>query len=56
VAPIGFIIEKAGGKTSEGEKSVLDVPILSTEQVSQVAFGSAGEVARFEEMVGKKYI
>ena len=76
VAPIGFIIEKAGGKTSEGsrlqnlnnvsdflteclcsgEKSVLDIPILNTEQVSQVAFGSAGEVERFEEYVGRKYI
>lgn len=56
VAPIGYIVEKAGGKTSEGEKSVLDIPITSTEQTSQVAFGSAGEVARFEQMVGRKYI
>lgn len=84
VAPIGFIIEKAGGKTSEGfascayvivsttvlvietkwmcirlnagEKSVLDIPILNTEQVSQAAFGSAGEVERFEQVVGRKYI
>ena len=39
-----------------GEKSVLDIPILNTEQVSQVAFGSAGEVERFEEYVGRKYI
>ena len=56
VAPIGYIVEKAGGRTSEGEKSVLDIPILHTEQVSQVAFGSAGEVERFEQLVGKKYI
>eukprot|EP01038_Epipyxis_sp_PR26KG_P013709 gene13709-18389_t len=56
VAPIGYIIEKAGGKTSEGEKSVLDIPIVETEQVSQAAFGSANEVARFEEYVGRKYI
>lgn len=56
VAPIGYLIEKAGGKSSEGEKSVLDIPILSTEQVSQVAFGSANEVKRFEDMVGRKYI
>ena len=47
---------QAGGKTSEGDKSVLDVPITQTEQVSQVAFGSKGEVARFEQMVGKKYV
>jgi len=56
VAPIGYIIEKAGGKSSEGEKSVLDIPITTTEQVSQVAYGSPKEVARFEELVGRKYI
>lgn len=33
VAPIGYLIEKAGGKTSEGEKSVLDIEITETEQV-----------------------
>ena len=27
VAPIGMLIEKAGGKTSEGEKSVLETMI-----------------------------
>lgn len=56
VAPIGYLIEKAGGKTSEGEKSVLDILITSTEQVSQVAFGSPKEVERFETLVGRKYI
>jgi sedoheptulose-bisphosphatase len=56
VAPIGYIIEKAGGQSSDGEKSVLDIPITTTEQVSQVAFGSKDEVARFNELVGRKYI
>lgn len=56
VAPMGFIIEKAGGKTSEGEKSVLEIPITDTEQVSQVCFGAPGEVDRFEKLVGKKYM
>ncbi len=51
-----MIFEQAGGKTSEGEKSVLDVPITQTEQTSQVAFGSKGEVERFEKLVGRKYI
>lgn len=55
VAPIGYLIEKAGGKSSEGSKSVLDIPITYTEQVSQVAYGSAKEVARFEEFVGNKF-
>lgn len=56
VAPMAYIIEKAGGKSSDGEKSALDIEIQSTEQVSQVALGSAVEVERFEEYVGRKYI
>jgi sedoheptulose-bisphosphatase len=55
-APIGFIIEKAGGKSSEGTKSILDVMITETEQTTQVAYGSANEVKRFEDMVGRKFI
>jgi sedoheptulose-bisphosphatase len=56
VAPIGYIMEKAGAKSSDGEGSVLDIEITETEQVTQVAFGSDKEVARFEEMVGKKFM
>ena len=56
VAPIGYIIEKAGGKSSDGSGSVLDILIEDTEQVSQVAFGAPEEVERFDEYVGKKYI
>lgn len=56
VAPIGFLIEKAGGKSSDGTKSVLDIEIVETEQTSQVAYGCAEEVDRFEELVGVKYI
>merc|ERR1711998_42009 len=41
VAPIGYLIEKAGGKSSDGEKSVLDIMIEQTEQTSQVCYGSA---------------
>jgi len=54
VAPIGMLIEKAGGKTSEGEKSVLETVIKDVNQTSQCAFGSAKEIERFEELVGKK--
>eukprot|EP00968_Pinguiococcus_pyrenoidosus_P000800 scaffold47_cov258-Pinguiococcus_pyrenoidosus.AAC.127 len=56
VAPIGYLIEKAGGKSSDGEKSVLDIEIVGTEDRSQVAYGSAGEVERFEKLVGRKYV
>lgn len=56
IAPLAYLIEKAGGKSSNGEKSILDVPILDIEQTSQVAFGSKGEVKRFDEFVGVKYL
>merc|ERR1712078_55409 len=56
VAPIGYVIEKAGGKSSDGEKSVLEIPVVGTEDRTQVAYGSAEEVKRFEELVGKKYL
>lgn len=54
VLPIGYVIEKAGGKSSQGNSSVLDIKISSTEDRSQVCYGSAAEVARFEEYVGTK--
>jgi sedoheptulose-bisphosphatase len=56
VAPIGYLIEKAGGKSSDGEKSVLDIMIEQTVQTSQVCYGSAEEVARFDTMVGRKFM
>ncbi|KAJ8901945.1 hypothetical protein NDN08_004147 [Rhodosorus marinus] len=52
VAPIGFLMEAGGAKSSEGKQSVLDIPIDSTEVKSQCCFGSENEVKRFEEMVG----
>lgn len=54
VAPLGLLIENAGGFTSEGEKSVLETVISDVNQTSQCAFGSKDEVKRFEELVGKK--
>lgn len=54
VAPIGYVMEKAGAKSSDGSGSVLDIKVENTEDRSQVCYGSAGEVARFEQMVGKK--
>jgi len=55
-APTGYIIEKAGGKSSDGEQSVLNLEVIGTEDRTQVAYGSAGEVDRFESLVGKKYL
>ena len=56
LAPLAFLIEKAGGKSTNGEKSILEVPILETDQTSQVALGSKGEVKRFDDLVGIKYL
>ena len=85
VAPIGFLIEKAGGRSTDGVKryaflffryrarfcsspdrlvclasllspSVLEISIGATQQETQCAFGSMGEVQRFEQMVGTKYL
>lgn len=36
--------------------SVLEISIADTEQETQCAFGSAGEVQRFEAVVGTKYL
>ena len=56
VAPIAYLIEKGGGASSDGEVSALDIPIDTTDKRSQVCYGSTGEVARFNELVGKKYM
>eukprot|EP00891_Asterochloris_glomerata_P008265 jgi/Astpho2/8265/Aster-01348 len=56
VAPLGLLVEKAGGASScDGQqKSTLDVLITKHDQRTQVCYGSVGEVKRFEEfMYGK---
>jgi sedoheptulose-bisphosphatase len=53
VVPLAYLIEKAGGKSSAGDGSVLNIIITDMEQTTQVAFGSRNEVERFEELVGK---
>jgi sedoheptulose-bisphosphatase len=56
VAPLGLLVEKAGGYSSADGKQIssLDVPIEAYDQRTQVCYGSEGEVRRFEEyMYGK---
>eukprot|EP00951_Prasinocladus_malaysianus_P042488 scaffold516083_cov47-Prasinocladus_malaysianus.AAC.1 len=52
-APFGLLVEKAGGKTSDGTSggSVLDVPITAVDQRTALCIGSANEVDRFNEML-----
>jgi sedoheptulose-bisphosphatase len=52
VLPIALLVEKAGGKSSDGKGSALNLKTATTEDRTQVAYGSPKEVARFEEMVG----
>lgn len=53
VLPIGYVIEKAGGSSSDGKGSVLDIKVKSTEDRSQCCYGSKNEVERFEQFVGE---
>jgi len=52
-APFGLLVEKAGGKTSDGVTggSVLDVEITAVDQRTALCIGSANEVDRFNEYV-----
>ena len=49
VAPLGLLVEKAGGYSSDGHRSVLDKEIKSLDDRTQVAYGSKNEIIRFEE-------
>ncbi|KAL4376121.1 hypothetical protein GQ457_02G022410 [Hibiscus cannabinus] len=49
VAPLGFLIEKAGGYISDGHQSVLDKVINNLDDRTQVAYGSKNGIIRFEE-------
>ena len=51
VAPLGLLIENAGGYSSDGTQSVLDKVIVNLDDRTQVAYGSKNEIIRFEEML-----
>jgi sedoheptulose-bisphosphatase len=55
-APFGLLVEKAGGKTSDGVSggSVLDLEITGIDQRTALCIGSAKEVDRFNEMLNLK--
>lgn len=44
IIPLAFLIEKAGGKTSDGQNSVLDVEIKGYKQRISFIAGSSDEV------------
>merc|ERR1719424_621339 len=53
-APFGLLVEKAGGKTSDGVGggSILDVEITGIDQRTALCIGSSKEVDRFNDMLG----
>jgi len=52
-APFALLVEKAGGKSSDGVTggSILDVKITGVDQRTALCIGSADEVDRFNEWV-----
>jgi sedoheptulose-bisphosphatase len=52
-APFGLLVEKAGGKTSDGitGNSILDLEIKGIDQRTPLCIGSSKEVDRFNEVV-----
>jgi len=48
VAPISFLVEKAGGKSSNGKHSIMDIKVENYTQKSPLCVGSSEEVDRFE--------
>jgi sedoheptulose-bisphosphatase len=48
-APLARVIEKAGGASSDGSKSILENPIEHLDQRITICVGSKEEVKRFEE-------
>merc|ERR1712070_885002 len=55
-APFALLVEKAGGKSSDGVTggSVLDVKITGIDQRTPLCIGSANEVDRFNKVVLEK--
>ncbi len=52
--PVGFITEKAGGKTSTGKGSILDVEPLSISQRVPTYLGDSDLVEEFETVYGSR--
>jgi sedoheptulose-bisphosphatase len=46
VAPIAFLCEKAGGQSSDGKVSILDVPVQGYDHIHDILIGSSEEVQR----------
>ena len=46
ISPISFLCEKAGGESSDGEISILDVRVTGWNHIHDIIIGSSEEVQR----------
>lgn len=53
-APISYLAEKAGGLSSDGTKSVLDIKVESFTQKCDIMIGGSEEIKRAERFLGAK--
>jgi fructose-1,6-bisphosphatase len=53
-APLGYVVEQAGGRASTGRRPVLDVPAVHYHQTVPLFIGSREEVERAETLVGSE--
>lgn len=49
--PVSFLVEKAGGKSTNGYCSILEIPIEGYYQKSSITVGSSEEVERMERFI-----
>ena len=49
---MAFLMEKAGGASSDGARSILDIPVAEVDMRTHLALGSHEDVRRFEQLVG----
>jgi fructose-1,6-bisphosphatase I len=47
-APLGLLIEHAGGRASDGQRRILDIETQEIHQRTPIAIGSAEDVALYE--------
>lgn len=50
-APIAYLCEMAQGKSSDGEMSILDVPVKGYDHVHDIIIGSSEEVDRCDRFL-----
>jgi fructose-1,6-bisphosphatase I len=50
-APLGLLVEAAGGRASSGRERIIEVPRRSLHQTTPLALGSAADVATYERFL-----